>query len=602
MPALKENFLLIGPWDPTLKEIGARIVPSLGPERVDLEHVHVLAVSVTVLLEKKFQALKTEALAANPSLQVVAVVPPGYPSDDLVRLQRTHQLFGVLAGFQFAEAEPALYRALEHAQKLDQEELKVALLLERQKKLETLRDELELNVEKRTRLFTESRHNLLVRSLRLEGLRKTLEAIQEADSIAEMEKALSESLASTADVSWVRILLTPQNLEFEKQIAPMKDFAHLAIPLWLGSHIIGSVFYMRPAQLPFRKETSDFLAKITDAVGLAVDRLQTRSETDSLKEQWQITFQAVSDPIALIDEDYEVVQANSPSEAGGRCFERIFGRTQPCEGCGRGGPFRLTYENRVWDVQSQFKSLEPEQPGLYINRYTEVTDTLALEKRMVDQARKVELGTIGSSIAHELNNPLGGILNFAQLMQMDLPSDHPMREDIERIEEGARRCKDIVENLLAFTRAPRAEELRDLDLREALQKSVQIQSSRLKSLGLIARIDAPSEPVMVRGPYNGIVQAFSALLTQSLDMISLTYKNDPSFRGRVQWKIENIGDMWVVTLIDNGAIETAAQLAPWNLKSTEQLLANSGARVEFPVASSPDYRAKISFPRPVLRT
>jgi two-component system NtrC family sensor kinase len=80
------------------------------------------------------------------------------------------------------------------------------------------------------------------------------------------------------------------------------------------------------------------------------------------------------------------------------------------------------------------------------------------EKQLQDQLNQSEklsaIGTLVSGVAHELNNPLAGILGFAQLLLVRDPGDWS-RTDIENIELNARRCQRIVENLLAFARQSR---------------------------------------------------------------------------------------------------------------------------------------------------
>lgn len=602
MSALRESFLLIGPWDARLKDVGARVVASLSEAGPPEEGYGVIGLSVTALLEKKFPAYRDEVRRLNPGLQMIAVIPEGYPVAELIRLHQENGLSKVLSGSTLEEAEPALYEALERASKLRQQIAMERLLREQEQKLETLRSELESRVEKRTRLLAESRHNLHVRNSRLEGLRRALLAVQESESFEEMEKALNASLAGTVETSWIRIVPAPRHEEFAAEIRAMEGFAWHSVPLWRGAETIGAAFFMRPTNMPFRREDLDFLGKVSEAVSLAMDRQQKRAEAETLKEQWEATFSAINEPVAIIDRAYDVIQINSAEPTGGRCYERLFGRTEPCPGCRRGELFRMENDGRVWEVHSQLLPLEPGREPMFVNLYSDVTERIRMEQRIVESARMAELGTIGSSIAHELNNPLGGILNFAQLLRMDLPADHPIADDVKEIEDGARRCKEIVENLLGFTRAPRSDEITAFDLREAVRRAIGITELRAHSTGVDVVADFPAQPCDVRGHFNLVAQALAGMLDRALDSILSRRAREAGFRGRIDVAIGQDEREFVVEIRDDGTGESSSARLGLTLQISSQIFRDNGARLEMKGPSSPVSAAKISFSRPVLRS
>ncbi len=77
-----------------------------------------------------------------------------------------------------------------------------------------------------------------------------------------------------------------------------------------------------------------------------------------------------------------------------------------------------------------------------------------LQEKLTQSEKLSAIGTLVSGVAHELNNPLAGILGFAQLL-LGRPPAEWTRQDIEKVEKNARRCQRIVENLLAFARQSR---------------------------------------------------------------------------------------------------------------------------------------------------
>jgi two-component system NtrC family sensor kinase len=83
-------------------------------------------------------------------------------------------------------------------------------------------------------------------------------------------------------------------------------------------------------------------------------------------------------------------------------------------------------------------------------------------QKMHQQLAKIEkltaLGEMAASVAHEINNPLGGILLFSNIVLEDLPEDSPlMRENLQKIIYQTNRCKEIVQGLLDFARTPTGE-------------------------------------------------------------------------------------------------------------------------------------------------
>ena len=74
------------------------------------------------------------------------------------------------------------------------------------------------------------------------------------------------------------------------------------------------------------------------------------------------------------------------------------------------------------------------------------------QMKLFQSEKMSSLGKLAAGIAHEINNPLGGIMIFAESMLEDLDENNPHREDLKRIASEAKRCKNIVKGLLEFSR------------------------------------------------------------------------------------------------------------------------------------------------------
>ncbi|QTA78213.1 Two component system sensor histidine kinase, PAS domain-containing [Desulfonema limicola] len=97
-----------------------------------------------------------------------------------------------------------------------------------------------------------------------------------------------------------------------------------------------------------------------------------------------------------------------------------------------------------------------------------------LEKTQIQlvQAEKMaSLGKLAAGVAHQINNPLGGIILFSKLMleEYDLPEGAV--EDLQRILKDAQRCSDTVKELLEFARQPR-QNIRLNDINSAISRTL----------------------------------------------------------------------------------------------------------------------------------
>lgn len=81
------------------------------------------------------------------------------------------------------------------------------------------------------------------------------------------------------------------------------------------------------------------------------------------------------------------------------------------------------------------------------------TDELVqMQVRVAQSERLASIGMLAAGVAHEINNPLGGILALTSLAVEDLPDDHPDRANLAEVVRQAERCRDIVRGLLEFSR------------------------------------------------------------------------------------------------------------------------------------------------------
>jgi len=119
--------------------------------------------------------------------------------------------------------------------------------------------------------------------------------------------------------------------------------------------------------------------------------------------------------------------------------------------------------------------------------------THELHKAQAESARSEKLASVGllaAGIAHELNNPLTGVLTFSYLVRKNLPDDSPDADDLDLVIRETKRCASIIRRLLDFSRE-KAPEKAFSDLNMLIEDSVQLvaQAAQVNNIEITTDLD-----------------------------------------------------------------------------------------------------------------
>lgn len=291
---------------------------------------------------------------------------------------------------------------------------------------------------------------------------------------------------------------------------------------------------------------------------------------EGLKRQWVATFDALIDPVMIIGPDHLIHRANLAAAkmaaanisdvdvrkiVGMKCYEVLAGRSKPCPGCKlpqtleEGSPHQFPLSNvipqREFEVTSQ-PFPENDQRRLAVHIYRDRTEAAVLQSRLIQSEKLASIGLLAGGVAHEINNPLGGIMIFSQMLLREMPKDSPYYKDVVEIEAASQRCKEIVQGLLDFARIQPDQEGRKkfirVDAAEAVQSALRFAQINLKekpkqSIRIKEHLDAKSTGVM--GDKNQIIQVVLNLLQNAIQAmpkggdISLRMKNDKASKNLI---------------------------------------------------------------------
>jgi signal transduction histidine kinase len=446
--------------------------------------------------------------------------------------------------------------------KLEQGRNLIELVNQQNDELKRLTTSLEEKVEERQKQLEESKQKNSQAKERLQILQATLMQIYQTTSIREIEHGVTFALKKYLRVQAVQIRRLAQS-NFSAQKSGGKFYK---AKLKSGKQEFGEIFFVKEGEKSFSQQEKRLLNQVAEAVSLSMVRTIQYLNSQELKTQWEATFDAISDPICLTDEDFVIQRINKAflkktgarffhEHLGKKCYEALFSRRSPCEQCQRGQVFQIrnpsqTGRPEVYDVYSN--NLETSGKGLYFHMYRDVTKDLNLQRQVIESAKMAELGTISSSIAHELNNPIGGMLNFVQLIKMDLEGNEDYFADLVEIEKGIIKCKNIVKNLLGFARRSFNTEVDEVDLVEVIDQSIKITELKTRSIGIAIEFKHSAPEVFMPGRFNLLTHALRNILQNSQESLVARRRQDKHFQGSIVIDLKDSSEAIEVEITDNG--------------------------------------------------
>lgn len=176
----------------------------------------------------------------------------------------------------------------------------------------------------------------------------------------------------------------------------------------------------------------------------------------------------------------------------------------------------------------------------------------SLERELAHVSRLSTLGAMVAGIAHEVNQPLSAISNFAsaaenELAASQMDADSPVMEWMSQIREQAVRCGDIIRGLRRFTRKTDLRQER-IDFEQVTGDSLTLLRSMLREHSIQVDVDWSSKGVHVNGNPTELQQVMVNLISNACEAAVESGTPDP----RIQIRGEAHDDFLRVSVIDNG--------------------------------------------------
>ncbi|MGH7644744.1 MAG: ATP-binding protein, partial [Gemmatimonadales bacterium] len=278
------------------------------------------------------------------------------------------------------------------------------------------------------------------------------------------------------------------------------------------------------------------LSTVATQAAAALANARFFSMVERAKLQWETAFDALSEGIAVVDDEGRMRRVNRaladllgrpiPQVLGGHLCHALLGRSlalmQLLEQARRGErPPPLVGRSEITGRTFRITAapIQPASAGQTVVVLVEdVTDEQALEAQLIQSEKLAAVGQLVSGVAHELNNPLTSITGLSEFLLEQTPAGSREREHLQVVHEQAERAGRIVRNLLTFARKGATERTR-VDLNDVVQRTVLLISYDLRLKDIAVRTDLAARLPDVLGERHALQQVVLNLLTNAAQAV-----------------------------------------------------------------------------------
>ena len=296
------------------------------------------------------------------------------------------------------------------------------------------------------------------------------------------------------------------------------------------------------------------VVSFADVTGLKMIESDLRTKEKNLQvitNQFKGVLEAIPDQIIVLDKQLDVVWLNRQidegltgqvREAGIPCRKTpnilcgpASGNQKPlCDEC----PVKKSFANgnteeaRLETEDGRTLSLRAfpvfDEKNEVINVIEIVQDITAAIRQQAQTMRTSQLAALGelaAGVAHEINNPINGVINYAQLILNKAVAESREQELSQRIIRESERIATIVRELLYFARAE-SEEVNTVTVEDALAEALALVQNQIRKHGVNLEIDLGEDLSMIASRSHQIQRLFLNLITNARYALNEKYPEE----------------------------------------------------------------------------
>ena len=286
---------------------------------------------------------------------------------------------------------------------------------------------------------------------------------------------------------------------------------------------------------PYSTQMKQWYETILNPITMSLDHLLLQDHLQTGSKLLSSTFDYLKEPLAILDQNHQINRSN-------KMFDQCSNLLQN----------NLSQKILHWNncIYEQHRYSAHIKEAIYtIYHYVNVTKSFSLRSQMIQNEKMAALGKLGEEIAHELNNPLTGILSMAQLylQSKELPED--IRTDIKTIASAAYRSQKIISHFLKFTNS-NSKKIYTCNLNTAVKNTLSFVKSITHTVNI--QIQMQPEPIFVTAQLHLLQQVIFNLIKNSCQAAREQWLKKSTNQATVKVCIGKKDSLAYVSVEDNG--------------------------------------------------
>ena len=313
--------------------------------------------------------------------------------------------------------------------------------------------------------------------------------------------------------------------------------AAAAVPLRSHGSVIGTLIITDPREGVFVPEDIRLLSTLATHAAVVIANARFFEMVRRAKEQWETAFDALSEGIAVVDDEGRVRRSNRAMASllnmplqnvvGTPIGEALLGTPNALLellAATRRGDRPAPLVARSERLRRALRVNAARIPGATTEQsivvmVEDVTEQQALETQLVQSEKLAAVGQLVSGVAHELNNPLTSIAGLSEFLLEQKELGKKDRGHLQVIQEQAQRAGRIVRNLLTFARKGSAERV-SVDLNDVIRRTLSLMAYDLKLKDVSVERELSGALPEVLGDRHGLQQVVLNLVSNAAHAVT----------------------------------------------------------------------------------